>query len=398
MAEGDLEGAFRALREEVDGRHDAASDTLSRVLFETRRRAERRRRMVRRWVPLAAVLVGSSAWAAAGNPRIVGAVRSVVAPLAGLRPGGEPAAAGPPKLATKASSTLPAAPAEASAQADPPPAEPAPVAATPSAEPALVAAAPHPAEGAPPPEPVAPPAAASPREPGPALAAPPSRPVVDGASRGPAAAATGAAPAPPAPAEPTRVGGPAQASTLAAAPPVAALPPAVAGVPALTPAPRFALSSGPAPTPRGTGAAPPPALAPGRGAAPAAVGPITAGPPVAAGPGARPAGAASGAAPAALASEDPALRAETALFERAHRAHFSSGDAAAALAAWGEYLRLYPKGRFAPEAGYNRALALVRAGRRAEACAALTPYASGAGYRTREAAGLLKALGCEKAP
>ncbi|HEU4539110.1 MAG TPA: hypothetical protein VFS00_33545, partial [Polyangiaceae bacterium] len=67
MADGDLERAFAALREEADGAHDGASDTLSRVLFESRRRAERRRRMVRLWVPLAAVLVGSTAWAAGGT-------------------------------------------------------------------------------------------------------------------------------------------------------------------------------------------------------------------------------------------------------------------------------------------------------------------------------------------
>ncbi|MCU0686932.1 MAG: hypothetical protein MUF34_32580 [Polyangiaceae bacterium] len=82
------------------------------------------------------------------------------------------------------------------------------------------------------------------------------------------------------------------------------------------------------------------------------------------------------------------------LYERAHRAHFGGRDPAAALAAWNAYLAAAPRGRFALEARYNRALTLVRLGRRDEAARALEPFAAGdfGGYRQNEAKRLLPSL------
>lgn len=87
--------------------------------------------------------------------------------------------------------------------------------------------------------------------------------------------------------------------------------------------------------------------------------------------------------------------AEQSAYLTAHRAHFGGGDPAAALRAWDSYLREFPKGRFAPEARYNRALCLVKLGRNAEASRALEPFANGAygGYRRAEAQSLREALG-----
>jgi hypothetical protein len=101
--------------------------------------------------------------------------------------------------------------------------------------------------------------------------------------------------------------------------------------------------------------------------------------------------------PVAVASgaPDAGLDAELELYRSAHRAHFAGGDPAGALAAWDRYLEKSPKGRFALEARYNRALCLVRLDRKAEARAALEPFAKGSfgGYRKREAGELLEALG-----
>jgi type IV secretory pathway VirB10-like protein len=85
------------------------------------------------------------------------------------------------------------------------------------------------------------------------------------------------------------------------------------------------------------------------------------------------------------------------LYRAAHRAHFEQGDPAAALRGWDEYLRAAPSGRFSVEARYNRALCLVRLGRKAEARSALAPFARGAygNYRQREAEQLVEALGGE---
>jgi hypothetical protein len=88
---------------------------------------------------------------------------------------------------------------------------------------------------------------------------------------------------------------------------------------------------------------------------------------------------------------------ELLLYRAAHRAHFEAHDPAAALRAWDEYLAAAPRGRFSVEARYNRALCLVRLGRREPARAALGPFARGAygEYRRREAEELLEALGAE---
>jgi hypothetical protein len=83
------------------------------------------------------------------------------------------------------------------------------------------------------------------------------------------------------------------------------------------------------------------------------------------------------------------------LYKNAYRLHFTEQRYAAALAAWDEYLRAAPTGRLVVEARYNRAIALARLGRRADAEAALTPFARGevsGGYRSQEARELLDAL------
>ena len=82
------------------------------------------------------------------------------------------------------------------------------------------------------------------------------------------------------------------------------------------------------------------------------------------------------------------------LFAEAHRLHFIDRDPARALAAWDRYLATAPNGRFAPEARYNRALALVRLGRVAEAKTELEAFARGTygSYRRDEANALLEAL------
>lgn len=79
------------------------------------------------------------------------------------------------------------------------------------------------------------------------------------------------------------------------------------------------------------------------------------------------------------------------LYEAAHRSHFVDRDWNAALGAWDRYLAEAPRGRFVPEAKYNRAIALLRLGRRDEATRELTPFAQGAfgGYRQEEARSLL---------
>lgn len=83
-----------------------------------------------------------------------------------------------------------------------------------------------------------------------------------------------------------------------------------------------------------------------------------------------------------------------ALFADAHRIHFVEKDPARAITAWDAYLAAAPNGRFAPEARYNRALALVRLGRHAEAKKELEAFANGSfgEYRRSEARALLDAL------
>jgi hypothetical protein len=93
-------------------------------------------------------------------------------------------------------------------------------------------------------------------------------------------------------------------------------------------------------------------------------------------------------APRAEAPADPEV-----VYGEAHDAHFVRHDYEAALAAWDRYLAL-PSAALAVEARYNRALALVRLQRRAEAVDALEPFAAGhyGGYRREEARALLSAL------
>ncbi len=81
------------------------------------------------------------------------------------------------------------------------------------------------------------------------------------------------------------------------------------------------------------------------------------------------------------------------IYREAHDAHFVRRDDAAALAAWDRYLAL-PSGPLTVEARYNRAIALVRLQRRAEAAEALEPFAAGhyGGYRREEARALLSLL------
>ncbi len=97
---------------------------------------------------------------------------------------------------------------------------------------------------------------------------------------------------------------------------------------------------------------------------------------------------------AAQAKAGASATAEEDSYAAAHRAHFVRHDPGAALRRWDAYLAAYPQGRFALEARYNRALALVRVGRGEEARRALAPFADGreGGYRQREARELLDAI------
>jgi len=81
------------------------------------------------------------------------------------------------------------------------------------------------------------------------------------------------------------------------------------------------------------------------------------------------------------------------IYELAHRAHFVDRNASEALPLWDAYLRDAPRGRFVPEAEYNRALCLVRLDRRAEAITALEAIAARTdGYRAVDAMRILTAL------
>jgi hypothetical protein len=95
----------------------------------------------------------------------------------------------------------------------------------------------------------------------------------------------------------------------------------------------------------------------------------------------------------AMSPPDPEPTAsEEQTYGRAHRLHFVDGAPARALAAWNEYLAAYPRGTFAPEARYNRALCLVRLSRHAEATRALHRFADAppGSYRRQEAVALLE--------
>jgi hypothetical protein len=86
-----------------------------------------------------------------------------------------------------------------------------------------------------------------------------------------------------------------------------------------------------------------------------------------------------------------------AVYKEAHRSHFHRGDHQAALRGYQAYLREQPNGRFALDARYNQALALVHLGRAGEATAALKAFAEGryGGYRQHDAQRLLEAFAKE---
>lgn len=102
------------------------------------------------------------------------------------------------------------------------------------------------------------------------------------------------------------------------------------------------------------------------------------------------AGAAPPAAPAAS-TVTPQQR--QLLYIEAHRQHFR-GAPQQALAAWDAFLATAPSGQLRLEAQYNRAVTLVRLGRRAEAESALQPFARAehGGFRQAEAQQLLQQL------
>jgi hypothetical protein len=119
-------------------------------------------------------------------------------------------------------------------------------------------------------------------------------------------------------------------------------------------------------------------------------------------PGAGAQGVALSAAPASRADvEAPAetdrprsaapKRAAHELYLVAHRLHFGGASPDAAVRAWDAFLRAAPRDSFAPEARYNRAIALLKLGRFEAALAALEPFACSApgAYRQREARELI---------
>lgn len=83
-----------------------------------------------------------------------------------------------------------------------------------------------------------------------------------------------------------------------------------------------------------------------------------------------------------------------ALYQAAHQAHFVTRNPSAALSAWDAYLAAAPRGRFAVEARYNRALCLVRLGRMNEARQTLESFANApaGSYRQAEARALIDAM------
>ncbi|WP_437961680.1 hypothetical protein WME76_19945 [Sorangium sp. So ce119] len=287
MKDDVLREAARALREEADASRARRDETRARVMRSIKAQRARRLTTVRVAVPLAAVLVGSAAWASAA--RWFPDAWTDIASQLGLSVADPPDA--PPAPPTSRALRSP----RRASDADPP-APPAPEvdpAAPPQPEPSLAELAPQPPLPAPPLAPTAPPEVApAPRRAPVVAVAPPARPAV----------------------------APSAASSTKASRPPADDPQAIQRPPA--------------------------------------------------GPDA------------------------DALYQAAHRAHFVDRSPAAALAAWNDYLAAAPRGRFAVEAQYNRALCLVRLGRTDEARRALEPFAQGAfgGYRQTESRSLLDAM------
>lgn len=75
---------------------------------------------------------------------------------------------------------------------------------------------------------------------------------------------------------------------------------------------------------------------------------------------------------AAAVQRDP----ELAMYAEAHALHFHARDMAAALTAWNRYLAAAPDGKLAPEARFNRVVALVKLQRWSDANRALDALAS----------------------
>ncbi|XXX71918.1 hypothetical protein WMF30_30160 [Sorangium sp. So ce134] len=289
MKDDVLREAARALREDADASVARRDETRARVMRSLKAQRARRLTTVRVVVPLAAVLVGSAAWASAAR-WFPDAFHDIASQL-GL------SAAEPPRD--------PPAPPSPRARSGPRNAAEAPEVEAPAPE----VEAPAPEVEAPAPE-----------------------------------VEASAAPVAPAPPPPLPTEGP-------------AIPPSPPRAPELAVAPR---------------ARPP--------VAPSAARPA---------PAPRP----SAADPQAV-QRPPAGPDADALYQAAHRAHFVERDPASALSAWNAYLAAAPRGRFAVEAQYNRALCLVRLGRKDEAQRALEPFAQGAfgGYRQVESRSLLEAM------
>ncbi|MEC7523822.1 MAG: hypothetical protein VYE22_28320 [Myxococcota bacterium] len=86
-----------------------------------------------------------------------------------------------------------------------------------------------------------------------------------------------------------------------------------------------------------------------------------------------------------------AARIERARYQRAYQAHFAGAPQGEVLAAWDDYLRAYPTGRYAREARWHRALTHIRLGRLEEAREGLRASAR-RGHRAEEARALLDAM------
>jgi hypothetical protein len=101
---------------------------------------------------------------------------------------------------------------------------------------------------------------------------------------------------------------------------------------------------------------------------------------------------------AELTPPEPERDRELSRFRAAHDLHFSGDRPREAIAAYTDYLREFPNGRFVPEARYNVALDQIKVGNDEAARAALRPFAAGkfGGYRQKEARELLQALDPEQ--
>ncbi len=99
-------------------------------------------------------------------------------------------------------------------------------------------------------------------------------------------------------------------------------------------------------------------------------------------------------APPAAAPAPPLPDETLVLFRSAQALQFRDKAYGKALAGWEAYLRAAPAGALAPEARWNRAVCLLRLGRKPEARIALEPFAQGmeGGYRQAEAAKLIAAM------